>query len=104
MVLNLLACYKKEFLDYLLQMNYSLRSAWRSVGEHHQAKGTKEVYDPLNKGKHYKEIKFPPYILVEECLSSLPLYLKSVEWSRKGQSLYRSQASCMRIEGLSHFG
>jgi hypothetical protein len=50
-------------------------------------KGTKEVCDPLHKGKHYKELEFPPWILIEECLNSLPLDLELVEWSEKGQHL-----------------
>jgi hypothetical protein len=88
MMLNLPACYKNEVLEYLLQTNYSLPLAWRSAGEHDRAKGTKEVYDPLHKGKNYREIKCPPWILVEEHSISLPPDLKSVEWSRKGKSLY----------------
>jgi hypothetical protein len=71
-------------------MNYSLHSARRSAGEHHQEKGMKDVYDPIRKGNHYRELKFPPWILVEERSNSLPLDLMSIEWSRKGHSLYRS--------------
>jgi hypothetical protein len=67
MVSNLPACYKKEVLDYLLQMKYSLRSTHRSAGEHCRVKGMKEAYDPLCKGKHYRECNFPPWILPEEC-------------------------------------
>jgi hypothetical protein len=73
---NLLACYKKEVLDYLLQTNYILRLAQWSAGEHHQAKGMKELYDPLHKGKCYRELKFLPWILAEESSSSHPPNLK----------------------------
>jgi hypothetical protein len=53
-------------------------------------KGTKEVCDPLHKGKNYKEIESPPWILAEECLNSLPLDLELVEWSEKVKHLDRS--------------
>jgi hypothetical protein len=43
----------------------------------------KEVYEPLCKGKRYRELMCPLYILVEERWKSLPLDLKYVEWRRK---------------------
>ena len=50
-VLNLLAYYAKVVLDYLLQINHGVQAARRMAGACHRAKGMKEVYDLLHKGK-----------------------------------------------------
>jgi hypothetical protein len=49
---NLPAYYVKVVLDFLLQINYGVQAAQWKVGECHRAKGTKEGYDLLYKGKH----------------------------------------------------